>query len=120
MHQPESASQDLEPVGGRGLVVEEHRELFYRLEDGDELADELRGGGAGEEALLRLEGLVPEALLEDLHPLSLKFGALLGRPRLVAVAGRGEEFEENLDEARAVQLEGRHVALDGEDVGEFI
>ena len=81
------------------------------------------GRGAGEEALLRLERLVPEALLEDLHPLSLQFCALLGRPRLVAVAvggGRGEEFEERLDEAGAVQLEGRDVALVGEDVGQFV
>ena len=81
---------------------------------------QLCGRGAREKTILRFDGFVPETLLEDLHPLSLKFGALLGRPRLVAVAGRGEELEQDLDEAGAVQLEGGDVALVGEDVGEFI
>ena len=83
---------------------------------------QLCGRGAREKTILRFDGFVPEALLEDLHPLSLKFGALLGRPRLVAVAagGRGEELEEDLDETGAVQLEGGDVALVGEDVGELV
>ena len=61
---------------------------------------QLCGRGAREETIFSLDGLVPEALLEDLHPLPLKFGALLRRPRLVAVAAgasRGEELEEDLD-----------------------
>ena len=116
----EPPGEDLEPVGGGGLVVEEHGQLLDGLEDGDELADELGGGGAGEEAVFGLDSLIPEALLEDLDPLPLQLGALLCRPRLVAVAGRGEELEQDLDEAGAVQLEGGDVALVGEDVGEFV
>ena len=118
--EPQPPGQDLQPVAGGGLVVQQHRQLLDGLQDGDELADELGGGGAGEEAVFSLDSLIPEALLEDLDPLPLQLGALLQRPRLVAVAGGGEELEERLDEAGAVQLEGGNVALVGEDVSELV